>query len=123
MNDFEDYQRYMKMKRKKCKPTKIMQKPQANMVSNNQGYSTMPQFGTQMPQQNYGSRLKNAKQKQAYQDYMRTKRKNQIHGTIDNAKYAKYKTQQAGSNFLSKSKSLYAKFKRKSNSLGYEEQY
>lgn len=50
-------------------------KPQGNLFSNNQGYGTMPQLTTTQNQTtNYAQLLRQAKQKDAYNQYMKKQR-------------------------------------------------
>jgi len=123
MSEFEDYQRYMKMKRMKSKPKRKqqMQQPQPqlrNLYSNNQGTGMMPSFNNSQPR-NYKQMLKQAKQKQEYKSYVRQQRTQKIGNVYGAAKGSVQLTKQAGSNLFDKAKKLYNKRKR----VGYQKQY
>ena len=123
MSDFEDYQRYMKMKRMKSKPKqRTMQQPMQpqlrNLYSNSQSQGSMPQFGSMQPR-NYKQMLKQAKQKQAYKSYVRQQRTQKIGNVYGAAKGSVQLTKRAGSSLFDKAKQLYNKRKR----VGYQKQY
>lgn len=125
MSDFEDYQRYMKMKRMKSKPKqRTMQQPMQpqlrNLYSNSQSQGTgmMPSFNNSQPR-NYKQMLKQAKQKQEYKSYVRQQRTQKIGNAYGAAKGSVQLTKQAGSNLFDKAKKLYNKRKR----VGYQKQY
>jgi len=123
MSEFEDYQRYMKMKRMKSKPKQKqqMQQPQPqsrNLYSNNQGTGMMPSFNNSQPR-NYKQMLKQAKQKQEYKSYVSQQRTQKIGNVYGAAKGSVQLTKQAGSNLFDKAKKLYNKRKR----VGYQKQY
>ena len=123
MGEFEDYQRYMKMKRMKSKPKqRTMQQPMQpqlrNLYSNSQSQGSMPQFGSMQPR-NYKQMLKQAKQKQEYKSYIKQQRTQKIGHAYNTAKGTAQITKQASSNLFNKVKQLYNKRKR----VGYQKQY
>ena len=123
MSEFEDYQRYMKMKRMKSKPKqRTMQQPMQpqlrNLYSNSQSQGSMPQFGSMQPR-NYKQMLKQAKQKQEYKSYIKQQRTQKIGHAYNTAKGTAQITKQASSNLFNKVKQLYNKRKR----VGYQKQY
>ena len=121
MSEFEDYQRYMKMKRMKSKPKqkKTMQQPQLrNLYSNNPNQGTMLKFNSIQPK-NYEQMLKQAKQKQEYKSYIKQQRTQKIGNAYNAAKGTAQITKQASSNLFDKVKRIY----NKRNRVGYQKQY
>jgi len=111
-NDFEDYKRYMKMKRKKTKPKQQIQTQPQNLYSNNQSYSVMPMLSQNQPNTNYKKMLQQAKQKREYNDYVKQQRTQKIKTAYGTARQATSMTRQAGSKLFAKAKMLYDKKKK-----------